>query len=135
MFIEIDESDGVAIYEQVVRQIKYAVASGLLRTGQMIPSVRELARDLRINPNTVGKAYRQLQQDAVIEPVRTTGLVVSRGAGPLCQKERDELIRGRIKQMLIEARRSRLDMAKIREWVLDELASLNDKEDSHESID
>ena len=135
MFIEIDESDGIAIYEQVVRQIKYAVASGLLRTGQMIPSVRELARELRINPNTVGKAYRQLQQDAVIEPVRTTGLVVSRGALQLCQKERAELIRGRIKQMLIEARRSHLDMAKIREWVLDELASLNDKEDSNESID
>ncbi len=81
MFFKIDESDGIPIYEQVVRQVKYAVASEVLKTGQMIPSVRELARKLRINPNTVAKAYRQLQQDEVIAPVRTTGLVVAVGGG------------------------------------------------------
>ena len=133
MFFKIDESDGIPIYEQVVRQVKYAVASEVLKTGQMIPSVRELARKLRINPNTVAKAYRQLQQDEVIAPVRTTGLVVAVGAGQRCQGERDELIRSRIRQVLLEAKRSRLDSGQIQKWVLDELATL-EKEDHDDRI-
>ena len=74
MFFAIDFSDGLAVYEQLVRQVKYAVAAGALKPGELIPSVREMARDLAINPNTVARAYRELQNDRVLSSVRGTGL-------------------------------------------------------------
>ena len=79
MFFTIDPSNGLAIYDQVVRQVVFAVAAGALQTGDAVPSVRELARELAINPNTVARAYRQLQDDRVLKSVRGTGLVVAEG--------------------------------------------------------
>ena len=66
MILQIDTSNGLAIYEQVVRQLKFAVASGKLRRGELVPSVRELSKQLAINPNTVSRAYRQLQDEDVL---------------------------------------------------------------------
>ena len=79
MFFTIDPSNGLAIYEQVVRQVVFAIAAGSLQAGDMVPSVRELARELAINPNTVARAYRQLQDDGVLQSVRGTGLAVAEG--------------------------------------------------------
>ena len=62
MFLFIDAHNGLAVYEQIVRQVKFAVADGVLSAGDLAPSVRELAKDLAINPNTVARAYRQLQE-------------------------------------------------------------------------
>src|SRR6185312_14443956 len=98
MFFQIDPHNGLAIYEQIVRQIKFAVAGGVLRSGELVPSVRELARELAINPNTIARAYRQLQDDRVLESVRGTGLEVAGGAAERCRNERLKLIRLRIKQ-------------------------------------
>ena len=67
MFLHIDPHNGLAIYDQIVRQIKFAVAGGVVRSGELVPSVRELARELAINPNTIARAYRQLQDDRVLE--------------------------------------------------------------------
>jgi len=61
MFFNIDPAGGLAIYEQVVRQMKFAVAASVLKPTELVPSVREVARELAINPNTVARAYRQLQ--------------------------------------------------------------------------
>jgi GntR family transcriptional regulator len=127
MFFHIDPHNGLAIYDQIVRQIKFAVASGALKSGEMIPSVRELARELTINPNTIARAYRQLQDDAVIQSVRGTGLEVATGAGERCRSERLKLIRTRLRQVLIEAKHSRLDPRGLRELVEKELSSI-DKE-------
>ena len=80
MFLAIDPQNGVAIYEQIVRQVNFAVAAEVLVAGDLVPSVRELARQLAVNPNTVARAYRQLQSDGVLETVRGTGLAVSAGA-------------------------------------------------------
>ena len=74
LFFDINASNGVPVYEQVARQIVNAVASGGLAVGQMIPSVRETAKELAINPNTVARAYRSLQDEAILETVRGSGL-------------------------------------------------------------
>jgi GntR family transcriptional regulator len=124
MFFRIDPQNGLAIYEQVVRQVKFAVAGGMLKTGQLIPSVRELAHELAINPNTIARAYRQLQDDRVIEPVRGTGLEVAEGALDRCRSERRKLIAARVRQVLVEARQSRLDAREIRELVERELSAV-----------
>lgn len=117
MFFDIDSAGGIPIYEQVVRQVKFAVAGGTLRVGELVPSVRELARQLAINPNTVARAYRDLQADSVLETVRGTGLAVAVGADTLCRKQRLELIRTRLRQVLMEARRSGLDDGALRALV------------------
>jgi GntR family transcriptional regulator len=114
----------VAIYEQVVRQVVFAVAGDALKTGEIIPSVRELARELAINPNTVARAYRQLQADGILESVRGTGLAVSEGAGPRCQQERLKLLRARLRQVLIEAKQSRLDKAALRALVEEAMTAI-----------
>ena len=95
MFFQIDFGDHLPIYDQVIRQIKFAVAGGVLKEGELIASVRELARELTINPNTVARAYHRLQDDGVLTSVRGTGLAVAAGAGDRCRGDRVELIRTR----------------------------------------
>lgn len=128
MFFPVNPSNGLAIYDQVVRQIKFAVAGGVLRTGELVPSVRELARELAINPNTVARAYRQLQDDNVLRPVRGTGLAIATGAAEKCRRERVRLIRERLGQVLDEARRSRLDLDELRTLIDKELLAAEQKE-------
>lgn len=122
MFLHIDPTNGVAIYDQVVRQIKFAVASGALATGDRVPSVRELARDLALNPNTIARAYQQLQADGVLEPVRGLGLEVAAGAAKQCRGERQKLIQQRIHQAIYEGRQSGLDDGELRLMVEKQLS-------------
>ncbi len=103
MFFQIDPDGGLAIYEQVVRQVTFAVAGGALRPGDLVPSVRELARQLAINPNTVARAYRQLQDQEVLESVRGMGLAVAPRAVKQCRGQRLRLLRERLRQVLVEA--------------------------------
>jgi GntR family transcriptional regulator len=122
MFFNIDPSNGLPIYEQVVRQVVYAIADEALRIGELVPSVRELARQLAINPNTVARAYRHLQDDGVLESVRGTGLAVAGGAMERCRHTRVRLIRERLQQVLVEARQSRLAPGELRGLIESELA-------------
>jgi GntR family transcriptional regulator len=128
MFFQIDPSNDLAIYDQVVRQVKFAVAGAVLRVGDLVPSVRELARELAINPNTVARAYRELQTDGVLEPVRGTGLAVAPGADKRCRTERVKLLRQRLRQVLVEARQSRLDADQLRRLVESELVKVEQRE-------
>ncbi len=124
MFFSIEFSDGLAIYAQIVRQVKYAVAAGALRPGELVPSVREMARELAINPNTVARAYRELQNDRVLDAVRGTGLEVATGAGERCRNERIKLIRDRLRQVLAEAKKSGLNAGDLKSLVDKELSDL-----------
>ena len=108
MFFTIEPNNGLAIYDQVVRQIKFGIASGSVRPGERVPSVRELSKQLAINPNTVARAYRQLQDEGVLETVRGLGLRVTSAAPAHCRAERTQLIRQRLGEVLREARGSGL---------------------------
>jgi GntR family transcriptional regulator len=127
MFFEINVSNGVPVYEQVARQIKFAIAEGAFEPGQLIPSVREMARELAINPNTVARAYRDLQSEQIIEAVRGSGLAVARGARAACRDSRQRLIRERISLVLEEALRSQLAPEEISKIVDVELRRLPSK--------
>lgn len=124
MFFHIDPHNGLPIYDQIVRQIKFAVAGGVLKSSEMIPSVRELARELAINPNTIARAYRQLQDDGVLNGVRGTGLEVATGAAARCRDERIKLIRARLRQVLTEAKQSHLEAEQVRELVEKEMKAV-----------
>src|SRR5947208_15656182 len=108
MLFQVNTTDGRPIYGQIAEQVTFAVASGLLRPGESVPSVRELSRQLVVNPNTVARAYRELQGEGVLEPVRGTGLQVAAGAPGLCRDGRREFVRRRLREALDEARRSHL---------------------------
>lgn len=76
MFSQIDPSSPVPLYDQVATRIRVAVAAGELRPGQALPSVRELAKLLRINPATVVQAYRELERDGFVEMRQGAGTFV-----------------------------------------------------------
>ena len=129
MFLKIDAHNGLAVYDQIVRQLKFAVADDALRPGEIVPSVRELARELAINPNTVARAYRQLQDDGVLEIVRGTGLAVAAAARRQCQVERTKLIRVRLRLVLEEAAQSGLGAAEIEQIFRAELIAVRREEE------
>ena len=126
MFFTIDPNNGLAIYDQILRQVKFAVASGALQAGQRVPSLQELSAQLALNPNTVARAYRELQAEGVLEMVRGVGLEISSKAVKRCQQERDALIRERMRCGLTEARQSQLDDEELRKMFDEELASLSE---------
>ncbi|TWT78073.1 HTH-type transcriptional repressor YtrA [Posidoniimonas polymericola] len=103
MFIQVNASNGVPVYDQIARQVTFAVADGALAAGDLIPSVRELAKELAVNPNTVARAYRELQSQEVVEPTPGVGLAVRSGARAACRKSRRDLMRRRVSESLSEA--------------------------------
>ena len=124
MFFRIEPSNGLAIYDQIMRQVKFAIAGDALQAGDMVPSVRELALELAVNPNTVARSYRELQAQGILVTVRGTGLEVTAHAAKHCAAERVSLIRERLRSVLLEARRSRLELDDIRTLVDEELARM-----------
>ncbi|MDA0808400.1 MAG: GntR family transcriptional regulator [Planctomycetota bacterium] len=127
MIISIDAANGLAIYDQIVRQIKFAIASEVLLPGELIPSVREMAKQAAVNPNTVSRAYRELQSEGILDIVRGTGLQVTTGAVRKCRKDRQGLIQERLRAVLKEAQQSQLEVDEIRQLIDSELARLNGK--------
>lgn len=79
-FLTVDSHSGVPIYLQLIEQIKRSVALGVLASGEQLPTVKQLAIDLTVNPNTVARAYRDLERDGVIETAPGRGSFV-RGNG------------------------------------------------------
>lgn len=104
MYIEINPSSGVPIYLQIINQIKYSIAAGALRPGDKIPAVRELAAQIRINPNTVAKAYRELQHEKIIVAKWGEGSFVSNhGAEDIAKKEKLRIVSEILDNVLVQA--------------------------------
>ena len=103
MQIHISTTDGVPIYQQVVNQIKYLVAAGRLTAGEELPAIRVLADRLLINPNTVARAYRELESAGFVEKRRTAGTYVSDQGSPLARRERVKILSDRIDALVAEA--------------------------------
>lgn len=103
MWFHVDPSGGVPIYLQIVSQVKRATASGLLKEGDQMPSVRELATELIVNPNTIAKAYQELERDGIIKTVRGVGTFVAVKEVKFVLEERVKVINLAIDKVLIEA--------------------------------
>ncbi len=104
MQIHISSNDGVPIYLQIVNQVKYLVASGRLSPGEELPPIRALAEQLLINPNTVARAYRELEAAGLVTKRRTAGTYVSDAGSPLERAVRLDILTGRVDTLLAEAR-------------------------------
>jgi GntR family transcriptional regulator len=77
MLLRINFSSGVPIYVQLMEQIKHAVETGAVRTGEQLPTIRKVAEELAMNPNTVARAYRELEREGVIEVRHGSGAFVA----------------------------------------------------------
>ena len=104
MDLHVSPAEGVPIYLQIVNQVKYLISSGRLAAGEELPPIRTLAEQLLINPNTVARAYRELELAGVVEKRRTAGTYVSGGASPLSRRERVKILGRRVDALLAEAR-------------------------------
>jgi len=124
MFPSIDPQNGIPIFEQVCRQVKFAIAQGAYHSGEMLPSVREMAQKMAVNPNTVARSYRELQREQIIEAVRGTGMQITPNATALCKKERKRLIQERISSVLQEAYASQVSKSDILGWLEKEVQRL-----------
>jgi GntR family transcriptional regulator len=111
--IHISANDGVPIYLQIVNQVKYLVASGRLAPGEELPPIRVLAEQLLINPNTVARAYRELEVAGVVTKRRTAGTFVSDAGSPLARRERVKILTERIDALLSEARQMDIDLDEV----------------------
>src|SRR5262245_20477539 len=113
MQIFVENASGVPIYQQIVNQVKYLVASGRLTPGEELPPIRVLADRLLINPNTVARAYRELEQAGIVTKRRTAGTYVSDTGSPLARRERLKILTERIDGLLAEAHQMNIDIDEV----------------------
>ncbi len=121
LHLQIDPHSGIPVYRQMMDQIKYYVASGTLRPGDQLPSIRELAQALAVNPTTVVKAYTELQHDEVVEMRHGKGAFVRDGASQLSDREREKALRRLAQQLAVEAVQMGAGASLVRRLVDEEL--------------
>ena len=100
----IKPTDAAPIWKQIEEGMRRMISLGALAAGDPVPSVRDLARDLRVNPNTVARAYRELETAGVVVKRRTAGTFVSDAGSPLARRERLKILTERLDALLAEAR-------------------------------
>ncbi|OUO53742.1 GntR family transcriptional regulator [Parabacteroides sp. An277] len=89
----LDYSSGVPIYRQIIDQIRYGIASGQLRLGEQLPTVRALAVELKVNLNTVSKAYKELEIKEILSTQQGSGTYINKSEVMLSEKERTDKLR------------------------------------------
>jgi GntR family transcriptional regulator len=125
MLFELHDKSPIPIYEQIVSQVIFAVASDGLAAGEIIPSVRDMAQRILAHPNTVARAYQELERRGVLTAKRGVGMEVTAEAPKLCRSQRQEIVRTHVRDALRSAVASALSAAEIRKLVDDELNHVN----------
>lgn len=111
--INLDNKSNVPIYQQIVDQIKEEILKGILRSGDRLPSVREMSSMITANPNTVSRAYSELERQKVIETIRGKGTYVTSDYKPIMEVERMENLKDSIKKIIVEAQYMGISKEKI----------------------
>jgi GntR family transcriptional regulator len=109
MRFELNFKSGKPVYLQVVDQVKAAVASGAAQAGDTLPSIRPLAEELRVNRNTVAKAYTELERQGVIDTAAGKGCFISAGSSPLRKDARMKLVTEEMDQAVVQAHHLQVD--------------------------
>src|SRR5262249_21207044 len=120
LFQKIQGESNVPIFEQIVGQVAFAIASGSLEVGELIPRVRQLGGMLTVHPNTVAKAFQELERMGVIAARRGRGMEVTPDAPQRCQAYRRRIVRERIREALREATASGLTPEDVQQLVDEE---------------
>lgn len=124
MIVRVHPASGVPIYLQIESQVKQAIAAQAVRQDDPLPPVRKLAAELRVNPNTVARAYQNLERDGVIRTVQGGGCYVNGQTPKLLKQEKLRRLKPLASQLAVEARQlllSREDTVRLLEESLNEL--------------
>ncbi len=103
MEIKIDTKSGVPYYRQILEQIKFSIARGALKPGEQLPTVRQLAVDLSLNPNTVIRAYRELEIQDILDPQQGSGTFVGHKRPEIDRPERQRMLDQILTELLARA--------------------------------
>ncbi len=112
MIFQVDFQAGKPVYLQLADQIRYAAASGRLRPGEPLPSLRPLAEELRINRNTIAKAYAELEGQGIIETIPGKGFFLKNNNSPFSQQTRQKLLLTEIDEAVVTAHHLQVDREK-----------------------
>ena len=119
MIFQVDFQAGKPVYLQLADQIRYAAASGRLKPGEPLPSLRPLAEELRINRNTIAKAYAELENQGIIETIPGKGAFLKNNKSPFSEPVRQKLLLTEIDQAVVMAHHLQVDRAKFMALVKD----------------
>lgn len=103
MLFQVDFKSGLPVYRQIVEQVRFAAASGALRPGEPLPSIRPLAEELRVNRNTIAKAYAELESQGIIETLPGKGCFLRENGSPFSRAVRHKLLTARIDDAVVTA--------------------------------
>ena len=124
LHFQIDPGSSAPAYRQLMEQVRYYVASGAVRAGHKLPSIRELARYLGVNPSTVVKAYGELEHAGVIEQRQGSGAFVQAGGKAPSKRERTRILRARAQHLAVEAKQMGVERELVLRLVEEELEAL-----------
>ena len=127
--LHISTKDGVPIYLQIVNQVKYLVAAGRLAAGEEVPPIRALAEQLVINPNTVAKAYHELERERIVTKRHGAGTYVSDNGSPLARRERLKILTQRVDALLAESSHMDISVDEIVHLLRERHTNLQPKEE------
>jgi GntR family transcriptional regulator len=116
MQIRMDNASGRAVYQQIVDQIKRDIALGRLLKDEKLPTVRQLAQQLAINPNTIAKAYRQLEQEGIIVTRPGTGAFVASLDSQLSRAVKKKVVSEELERIAVEAFHIQIDRQTLLDW-------------------
>ena len=120
LHFQIDPRSGLPVYRQLMDQIKYYVASGALKSGDQLPSIRDLAVRATVNPTTVVKCYTELQHEGVVEMKHGKGAFVAASSSEMTDAERRKILGQLAKQLLVEAKQLGASRELVEEVIRDE---------------
>jgi GntR family transcriptional regulator len=129
MIFQVDFQAGKPVYLQLADQVRYAAASGKLRPGDPLPSLRPLAEELRINRNTIAKAYAELEGQGIIETVHGKGYFLKQNHSPFTQQVRQNLLLREIDEAVVMAHHLQVDRQKFLKLVNERLDYFDQKAD------
>ena len=127
MMFQVNFKSGKAVYLQLVEQVRAAAASGALTAGEALPGIRPLAEDLRLNRNTVAKAYAELESQGVIETVAGKGCFVRAGTSPLRKDARRRQLAERMDEAVVHAHHLQIGKAEFLRVAEERFDALEDK--------
>ncbi len=135
MVFRINYSSGKPIYLQLVDQIKAATASGALRDGDALPSIRPLAEELRVNRNTVAKAYTELESLGVIETIPGRGCFVKSNHAAMKKEVRRKLLTAEIDQAIVQAHHLQVPRQEFLTLVNERMDALESQRRAHDGAE
>jgi GntR family transcriptional regulator len=127
MRLQLNFKSGKPVYLQIVDQVRSAAASGSIRTGEPLPSIRPLAEDLRVNRNTVAKAYAELESQGVIETIAGKGCFVKTNGTPFKKEVRLRLLADEIDQAVVQAHHLQVTRSEFLNLVEERFDAFHDK--------